>query len=354
MSSKRPKLAYHQRTAASNNGEETSSVVQYEYTGRDHHVPNNVTHVRIHPSVIEIENFSFHNKLRLKEVVLNEGLTVIGSNAFSYCDSLQSITFPSTLNKIGASAFINCNSLRETVLNEGLKKIENDIFQRCTSLHSITLPSTITEIGYYAFANCRSLEEVVLNEGLKKIGRSAFKNCTELRSITIPSSVTCIEKETFSGCTNLREVKLSDGIWTIGDNVFDNCSLLDRLIFASTSNRLGNILSAGQTDIEAKIDVILNHVFPGVWRPFVRRGSELSISPEIQGLSLNWLTIKQCLNRIIGLITYYEVREATTMFELALWKARIDQTDKSIPSSERWAYRIEVPGPVKDAILQYL
>ena len=115
--SKRPKLAYHQRTAANNNTnrEETSSIVEYEFTGRDHHVPNNATHVRVHPSITKIEDYAFDRCTGLKEIVLNEGLTEICSYAFAYCTSLQNITLPSTVIKIDASAFIRCNSLTEVV-----------------------------------------------------------------------------------------------------------------------------------------------------------------------------------------------------------------------------------------------
>ena len=46
----------------------------------------------------------------------------------------------------------------------------------------------------------------------------------------------------------------------------------------------------------------------------------------------------------------YELNDATPIIELALWKARIGQTD----DPDREACRMEVPGPVNDAILQYL
>ena len=46
------------------------------------------------------------------------------------------------------------------------------------------------------------------------------------------------------------------------------------------------------------------------------------------------------------------MKEATTLFELALWKTRIDQAGDV--NGNRNAHRIEVPGPVKDTILQYL
>ena len=47
------------------------------------------------------------------------------------------------------------------------------------------------------------------------------------------------------------------------------------------------------------------------------------------------------------------MKEATTLFELALWKAKIDRAT-GISTGNRVACRIEVPGPVKETILQYL
>ena len=43
------------------------------------------------------------------------------------------------------------------------------------------------------------------------------------------------------------------------------------------------------------------------------------------------------------------------LFELALWKFNLDQADATNTNNgNRAAYRIDVPGPVKDTILQYL
>ena len=392
--SKRPKLAYRQRTTANkNNREETSSIVEYEYTGRDHHVPNNVTHVRIHPSVTEIENYAFHHRGSLKEVVLNEGLSVIGYHAFSYCYSLQSITLPSTITKIGTYAFnlcsslsevmlneglqkigahafhdctalqsitipstvieyafIGCNSLREVVLSEGLTVIGNTAFQDCTSLQSINIPSTVDDIGNFAFNNCTNLREVVLSDGLKKINQGVFNGCSSLENITIPSTVIKIGIFVFWGCTNLREVVIVNEKVQIGNNAFYNCTLLERFSFPSLSTRLNNVIRAGQRDIEAKMDDITavewrgeELIIAAVRRERDNRG-RMEIIAEVD---------KGKLTTVKGLIRHYEIKEATTLFELALWKTKIDQC--LIPSSaDRAACRIEVPGPVKDAILQYL
>jgi len=62
---------------------------------------------------------------------------------------------------------------------------------------------------------------------------------------------------------------------------------------------------------------------------------------------------RQRVDQIVEVITYYEMKEATTLFELALWKAKIDQAEEAADIN-REAYRIEVPGPVKDTTLQYL
>ena len=62
---------------------------------------------------------------------------------------------------------------------------------------------------------------------------------------------------------------------------------------------------------------------------------------------------KEKLNSVEGLIRYYEMKEASTLFELALWKARIDDADIS-NTTNREACRVEVPGPVKDTLIHYL
>ncbi len=41
----------------------------------------------------------------------------------------------------------------------------------------------------------------------------------------------------------------------------------------------------------------------------------------------NWNDIRKDFGRIARLVSYYEVREATSTFELALWKSKLDQAD---------------------------
>ena len=67
----------------------------------------------------------------------------------------------------------------------------------------------------------------------------------------------------------------------------------------------------------------------------------------------NWNDVRRDLDRITRLVSYYELKDATTTFELALWKFKLDQADEN-NTTNLDAYRIDVPGPVKDTMLQYL
>ena len=70
-------------------------------------------------------------------------------------------------------------------------------------------------------------------------------------------------------------------------------------------------------------------------------------------LGRNWNAVRRDLGKIIRLISFYELKEGTSTFELALWKFKLDQVDKANPIPRKKCH-MDVPGPVKDIILQYL
>ena len=370
----------------------------FEYIGNGQRVLRDVVSVRFHPSVIEVEKEAFSKCVKLKEVAFNKGLKKIGAGAFSDCTMLQSITIPTTVDEISECAFKDCSQLREVVFNDGLKKIAAMAFRNCPSLQrielpstltkigchafrfctnlrevdlheglmkicdmafascyalgSITLPYTLTEIAMFAFENCRNLREVRLREGLQKIGEVAFRNCSSLQSIILPTTLIEIGRHAFYNCIDLREVGLHEKLQKI-DGVFIYCSSLERFSFPSISTRLNNVI---EVETEVNRTRQLNEIDAFRGDLIERRDSELLVlGPVIRGARAmargNWNTIKASLDQIVIWIRYHEIKEATTLFELALWKARIVQVEEN---SNRDACRIDVPGPVKDAILQYL
>ena len=136
------------------------------------------------------------------DVVIPEGVTEIGENAFCYYESLQELEYsipnktltgvslPNHLSKIGESAFDNCVLLTKVNFPEGLKEIGSKAF-RGTSLTEIHIPKSVKKIGDDAFGflgawqviegevRIKAVEErepcVVKIDGTPKFGKTVFK-----------------------------------------------------------------------------------------------------------------------------------------------------------------------------------
>lgn len=67
-----------------------------------------------------------------KIFVVPEGVKKIGSNAFSWCKTLERVVLPESVNSIGECAFIRCDSLKEINL-ENVFDIHDSAFGGCTS-----------------------------------------------------------------------------------------------------------------------------------------------------------------------------------------------------------------------------
>ena len=124
---------------------------------------------------------------------------------------------------------------------------------------------------------------------------------------------------------------------------FAGCSSLEYVKVATISKRAKNLIDTGIRGIEDKLTA--NQYFE-------LRGGEL-----VSGLeairATNWKATRTNLDRVLTWVSFYELREATATIELALWKINIEET-RAATVEERDACRGEVPGPVKDAIIQYL
>ena len=96
----------------------------------------------------------------IKTVIIEDGVTSIGSTAFNNCSSLTSITIPNSVTSIGGYAFGGCSSLTSVTIPNSVTSIGNDAFYKCGSLTSITIPNSVTSIGNRAFQNCSSLTAV--------------------------------------------------------------------------------------------------------------------------------------------------------------------------------------------------
>ncbi|MBD5145855.1 MAG: leucine-rich repeat domain-containing protein [Ruminococcus sp.] len=146
-------------------------------------------------------------------VLIADGVTEIGDNAFLECRNLHRIDIPDSVVKIGKYAFDECWLLREITVPKGVKKIEEGAFSRCRTLETVTFNGVVEEIGRYAFDCCVSLESISLPDGVKKICGCAFKECCSLKNITIPESVEKIDSTAFEGCESLKNISYKGQIY---------------------------------------------------------------------------------------------------------------------------------------------
>ena len=145
-------------------------------------------------------------RLRIKKVVVEKGITYVGTWAFYDCSEMTSVSLPTTLETMGASVFQDCTSLTSVTIPDGVTFISGDFFRGCTSLKSVTLPDSLRETGGCTFMYCTSLTSVRLPATLLSISWQMFKDCKSLTSLTIPRSVVNVKQDAFSGCTALKNV----------------------------------------------------------------------------------------------------------------------------------------------------
>ena len=148
----------------------------------------------------------FFSNDNIKSVVIEDGVTSVGQQAFYDCSNLTSIIIPDSVTSIDWEAFLYCSGLTSINIPDSVTYIGNYAFYECSGLTSITIPDSITSIGYCVFGECTSLTSITIPDSVTSIGNSAFSGCSSLTSITIPDSVTSIGWDAFGVCDNLTDV----------------------------------------------------------------------------------------------------------------------------------------------------
>jgi len=102
--------------------------------------------------------FSFHENIN--NLVLPDGMTSIGDNAFRGC-SITSVTIPNSVQTIKVSAFENCVNLTSIDIPNSVISIGNRAFYNCNKLEAVTIPNLVQSIGESAFYGCSRLIKVI-------------------------------------------------------------------------------------------------------------------------------------------------------------------------------------------------
>ena len=169
-----------------------------------------------------------------------------------WCTKIKSVVIEDGVTRIGSHAFLGCSSLTEVIIPNSVTSIGHEAFRDCGALAKIDIPNSVTSIGTAAFQSCISLAEINLSNSLETIESDVFLWCSSLTHVNIPSSVTRIEEDAFVECTSLTEIIIPDNVTYIGRSAFCNC---DNLVYVK--------IGKGVTTINDGI-FLLYHADPNV------------------------------------------------------------------------------------------
>ena len=231
----------------------------------------------------------YGNRSEINRVVIESGITRIGSESFEFCP-ITDIIIPDTVTSIGNNAFYSCGQLATITLPKSVTSIENSIFTWCDSLSNISvdpqnpsfcsidgilfskdlktiyvypadkdsvyyaIPDGTETIGYGAFFRCTKLKRILVPETVNTIVDFAFAFCNSLEDVNIPSKVTAVTSCSFEE-TALEELEISSSVTSIDSCAFYQCSKLTKLTipnsvtFISDNNAIpGNTLIKCNSD----------------------------------------------------------------------------------------------------------
>ena len=200
-----------------------------------------ITNVVISDGVTSIGAQAFAYCSRLTSVTIPDSVMSIGWGAFSWCSGLTSVTIPDSVTNIGGYAFLGCSGLTNVRIGNGVTSIGDSAFENCSGLTSVTIPGNVTNIGERAFAYCSGLTSVTIPDGVTSIGFSAFEGCSGLRDITVPQCVCTNQLSSVfsSSCQSITNVTISDVVTSIGDYAFSRCSELTSVTIPDSVTSIG-------------------------------------------------------------------------------------------------------------------
>ena len=223
------------------------------------YVDENVEQFVVPEGVINIYHRCFAYCEKMKRVDLPSSLQRIGKSAFWGCVSLKEIIFPASVHYIaGEEMFMNCSSLEHVVLPSSITEVFPRMFCHCRCLKEIKLPENILSIGGGAFRRCYSLERIYANEKLEEIGEFAFEDCHSLKEFIMPESVRFIQQGMFNGCTSLKHLHFSSQIKNFGGSCCRDCWTIEKISMTPFSESQKDIIKKKWEKYADEVDISIS------------------------------------------------------------------------------------------------
>ncbi len=209
-------------------------------------------------ATVSIHGEAFSGNTHIEEFIFPNTLTTLLGTAFMN-SSLTTVTIPGSVTTWGNAVFTTCSKIKEVIIEEGCTAIGQQAFLNNTALETVHIPSTIeswltiaTAAENKAFGNCTALKNIYLAEGLTKLGTMSFFN-TGVEQITIPGSIcewplsSSGVNNCFTGCSQLKTVTLNEGLASIEYTMFNGLGVTSITSYSSTPPAMAATTTASGT-----------------------------------------------------------------------------------------------------------
>lgn len=235
----------------------------------------NITNVVINDGVTSIGDEAFSNCRSMNNISIPLSVTSIGTFSFSWCRKLEYIDIPECVTYFGIGAFSNCANLKSIEVPQNIKRIDDWTFEYCKNLTSIYIPNSVTAIGSSAFYSCTSLENIEISDNITSIGTRAFAATafynnddnwendvlyldkyllTAKKTISgeykVKSNTEIIGPGAFFGCNLLTEIEIPSSVAAIGSQAFYDCTLLKNVNIPDRVTSLDDSVLSGCESLE--------------------------------------------------------------------------------------------------------
>lgn len=217
-----------------------------------------------------------------------KNLQTIGESAFE-ASGYESFIAPSTLKEIGDWAFWN-TPLKELDLGK-IEVIGSQAFSECKKLESVTIPNSVKKLGRRSFYNCTGLKKVWFNANETKnnnlvqwsaaeVNYSNVFGNTGVNEVVFGENVTRIPKKAFDiydAVSSLETIRFNAKITEIGESAFDNCNYVKDIYYPGTQAEWEKVQIGRYNDIIKEATI---HYAPSV------SVSGVTITPETASLKI--------------------------------------------------------------------
>lgn len=246
----------------------------------------------IEDGVTNIGSYAFNDCYNLISVALPDSLLTVKECAFQYCASIESITLPKNVTTIGNNVFTGCSNIEkiivdpenpvyssdvygvlfnkdkteiimvpeklsgEYIIPDSVVRINSGAFSGCEYLESVTIPEGVTVIEDRVFEFCQRLAYVTLKGNVTRIGTSVFSQCYCLEEINIPDTLESIGYGAFRRCHSLASISLPESLKLIEDSAFSECPRLTTVYYGGSESSWKKINFSAHNDTLLNAEII--------------------------------------------------------------------------------------------------